>query len=119
MLFADQKLCRVILMQKSTVLLLQNSQSCSIIQCTCLINKNFAKSGCHYSRANVRMISRICLTIPGLSGCIVCTMCNLCAWLHIDSLVAVLFGPGEGLGVDVSQGDVLVPLQVSHQNADL
>lgn len=37
----------------------------------------------------------------------------------MDSLVAVLFGPGEGLGVDMSQGDVLIPLQVSHQNADL
>lgn len=39
--------------------------------------------------------------------------------LDLNSLVAVLLGPGEGLGVDMSQGDVLVPLQVSHQNADL
>lgn len=37
----------------------------------------------------------------------------------VNSLVAVLLGPREGLGVDVSQGDVLIPLQVSHQNADL
>lgn len=37
----------------------------------------------------------------------------------MDSLVAVLFGTREGLWVDVSQGDVLVPLQVSHQNSDL
>lgn len=37
----------------------------------------------------------------------------------MDSLVTVFLGPGEGLGVDVSQGDVLVPLQVSHQNSDL
>lgn len=37
----------------------------------------------------------------------------------VDLLIAVLFGPGEGLWVDVSQGDVFIPLQVSHQNADL
>lgn len=37
----------------------------------------------------------------------------------VDSLVAVLFVAGEGLGVDVSQGDVLVPLEVSHQDPDL
>lgn len=40
-------------------------------------------------------------------------------WINLDSLVAVLFGAREGLGVDMSQGDVLVPLEVSHQNADL
>lgn len=39
--------------------------------------------------------------------------------VEADSLVAVLFGTREGLWVDVSQGDVLVPLQVSHQNSDL
>lgn len=38
---------------------------------------------------------------------------------EVDSLVAVLFGTREGLWVDVSQGDVLVPLQVPHQNPDL
>ena len=35
-----------------------------------------------------------------------------------NSLAAVLFGAREGLGVDMSQGDVLIPLQVSHQNSD-
>lgn len=40
-------------------------------------------------------------------------------WVTLDSLVAVLFGPWEGLGVDMSQGDVLVPLQVPHQNTNL
>lgn len=37
----------------------------------------------------------------------------------MDSLIAVLLGTREGLRVDVSQGDVLVPLQVSHQDSDL
>lgn len=37
----------------------------------------------------------------------------------VDSLIAVLLGTREGLWVDVSQGDVLVPLQVPHQNSDL
>lgn len=37
----------------------------------------------------------------------------------VDSLIAVLLGTREGLWVDVGQGDVLVPLQVSHQNSDL
>lgn len=36
-----------------------------------------------------------------------------------DLLVAVLFWAREGLGVDMSQGDELIPLQVSHQNANL
>lgn len=44
---------------------------------------------------------------------------RLYVWINLDSLVAVLFGAREGLGVDMSQGDVLVPLEVSHQNADL
>ena len=35
------------------------------------------------------------------------------------SLATVLLGAREGLGVDVGQGDVLVPLQVSHQHSDL
>lgn len=38
---------------------------------------------------------------------------------EVDSLIAVLLGTREGLWVDVSQGDVLVPLQVSHQDSDL
>lgn len=39
--------------------------------------------------------------------------------MTLDSLIAVLFGAREGLGVDMSQGDVLVPFKVSHQDADL
>ena len=39
--------------------------------------------------------------------------------MKLDSLIAVFFGAWEGLGVDMSQGDVLVPFKVSHQDADL
>ena len=34
-------------------------------------------------------------------------------------LATVFLGAGEGLGVDVGQGDVLIPLQVPHQHSDL
>lgn len=40
-------------------------------------------------------------------------------WMKLDSLVPVLFRSREWLGVYMSQGNVLVPLQVSHQNTDL
>ena len=35
------------------------------------------------------------------------------------SLATVFLGAREGLGVDVGQGDVLIPLQVPHQHSDL
>ena len=39
-------------------------------------------------------------------------------YIKQNSLAAVLFGAREGLRVDMSQGDVLIPLQVSHQNSN-
>lgn len=38
---------------------------------------------------------------------------------ELDSLIAVVFGPREGLRVDMSQRNVLIPLEVSHEDTDL